>query len=306
MRRNWIKLYVDQCLRGSMMTELDPAERFVWFGFLLLAGDSSFEGRICITETVGYTDEQLASMLKVDVQLLRTAKRKMVKFEKIAVHEGNVIEILNWKKYQSEYDRQRPYRGKGSKVIGESYTPKLPLEGDRDRDREEEKKGEEEKPRPGASYLQVVEQTFKAARYEFDQKTLLYIADLCAEFQELDHSAEIKSKIAWWINHPLTPKSNVCLQMRNWFLIARDQKKERSAGSRVGAHPPASARDRETSRKLGEFIKQLWREAEPELDVARGCGRKAFDEVYAKKDQEIAAKAAEFSRKIQTEKGEGS
>ena len=301
MRRNWIKLYVDQCLRGSMMTELEPAERFVWFGFLLLAGDSSFEGKICITETVGYTDEQLASMLKVDLQLLKTAKRKMVKFEKIAVREGNILEILNWKKYQSEYERQRPYREKGQKVTGQSYTPKLPLEGEGDRDREEEKKEEEERPRPGASYLQVVEQTFKAARYEFDQKTLLYIADLCAEFQELDHTAEIKSKIAWWINHPLTPKSNVCLQMRNWFLIAREQKKEKCAGSRVGAHPPASPCEKEISRKLGEYIKKLWAEAEPALEAARGKNRKAFDALYEQKEREIEHAAAALSCKLKGE-----
>ena len=41
MRRTWIKLFVDQTLRGTCFTELEPDERFVWFGFLLLAGDNA-------------------------------------------------------------------------------------------------------------------------------------------------------------------------------------------------------------------------------------------------------------------------
>jgi len=47
----------------------DPAERFVWLGFLLLAGDSAYEGKIALTENMGYSDEQLGSMLKCDAAL---------------------------------------------------------------------------------------------------------------------------------------------------------------------------------------------------------------------------------------------
>jgi len=112
MRRNWIKLYVDQCLRGSMMTELLPDERFVWFGFLLLAGDCAHEGKICATENSGYTDPQLADLLKVDIELVRRAKKKFVKFEKIEVGENGIILILKWHLYQSEYLRQKSYRVK--------------------------------------------------------------------------------------------------------------------------------------------------------------------------------------------------
>ena len=45
-RRKWIKLYSYQTLYGTLFSEMeDPAERFVWFGFLLLAGDSPSRGR---------------------------------------------------------------------------------------------------------------------------------------------------------------------------------------------------------------------------------------------------------------------
>jgi len=107
MRRNWIKLYVDQCLRGTMMDEMkDPGERFLWFAFLLLAGDSPYEGKIALTEDMGYSDEQLGSMLKCDPQLVKKAKKVMVKYDKIKVLKNNIIQIVNWEKYQSEYLRQ--------------------------------------------------------------------------------------------------------------------------------------------------------------------------------------------------------
>lgn len=118
-RRPWIKLFVENCLYGSIMEEFeDPAERWVWIGFLLLAGDSPFEGKICATPTEGFTDNQLASKLKCEPRLLTSAKAKMVRHEKIQVLPNNVIVIINWKKYQSDYmkkltaKKRRAYRAR--------------------------------------------------------------------------------------------------------------------------------------------------------------------------------------------------
>lgn len=133
MRRNWIKLYVDQVLRGSMFTELLPDERFVWFGFLCLTGDSPIDGKICVSEGVGYTNDQLAALLKVDAELIRRAKSKFVKYDKIIIEAGSVVTICNWKKYQSEYERQRIYRNKSyiiklqDKVTGTSLSLSISL-----------------------------------------------------------------------------------------------------------------------------------------------------------------------------------
>lgn len=103
MRRTWIKLYVNQTLRESTFKELSPDERFVWFGFLLLAADSPTDGgQIALGDDVGYTDSQLASILKCEVSLIVKAKKKLKTFEKIRVHKNGIIEIVNWKKYQSE------------------------------------------------------------------------------------------------------------------------------------------------------------------------------------------------------------
>jgi hypothetical protein len=112
MRRTWIKLFCDRTLHGTCFEELEPDERFVWFGYLLLAGDSPVDGKICVTENSGYTDSQIAELLKVPVELHKRTKRKCIKFEKIKVLENNIIEIINWRTYQSEYCRQKKYRDK--------------------------------------------------------------------------------------------------------------------------------------------------------------------------------------------------
>jgi hypothetical protein len=95
-----------------MMTELDEPERFVWFGFLLLAGDCAHEGKICATENSGYTDIQLSDLLRTNPELIKKAKKKFLKFEKIEIDENGIITILKWHLYQSEYLRQKSYRVK--------------------------------------------------------------------------------------------------------------------------------------------------------------------------------------------------
>lgn len=109
-----------------------------------------------------------------------------------------------------------------------------------------------EKGDPGLPYIEKVSKVFGRANYNFDDRTIIYIANLCAEFPELNHEAELKSKMAWWVNHPITPKSNVCLQIRNWFLIARERIEERRARDQVGGRrEPAAAHD---NKEYDEFL----------------------------------------------------
>lgn len=146
-RRTWVKIWVNM-LRSTTMDELQPDERFVWIGLLLLAGDSPIEGKVTITEQVGYTDEQLAGILKCQAELITRTKTKLIETDKIKISGTNVIEIINWHKYQSEYQRQKAYRKKlQPEVTTESYNPKLQAKVttesytlDRDTDTEKEEK----------------------------------------------------------------------------------------------------------------------------------------------------------------------
>lgn len=152
MRRNWIKLYVDQTLRGTCFIELLPDERFIWFGFLLLAGDNAMEGKICVTEEMGFSNKQLASLLKCDTELINRSIKKMIKHEKIKVSKNNMIQILNWKKYQSEYQRQKKYRKEHKKRKDKELQHKVTSKSDnakcgieRDIDIEEERERDKDK-----------------------------------------------------------------------------------------------------------------------------------------------------------------
>ena len=143
-RRNWIKIYPEGFLRRTLYYEIpNPGERWAWIGFLCLAGDNALDGQISVTEGMGYTDEQLAKLLDINIKVLISAKEKMVKYEKISVDKNNVIQILSWKTYQSEYQRQRDYREEYKqklqrKVTSKNDSVKLPIDRDRDRDKEEE------------------------------------------------------------------------------------------------------------------------------------------------------------------------
>lgn len=130
-----------------MMKELNPDERYVWFGFILLAGDCAHEGEIGATENSGFTDDQLADLLKVEKELIQRSKRKFIKYEKITVAPSGIIFILKWKLYQSEYDRQKSYRVKlrvgvtnSSISISSSLNDSLIFSGIEDKDKESWKK----------------------------------------------------------------------------------------------------------------------------------------------------------------------
>lgn len=106
----WRKSWCEQNIFGPTRRELDPAERSVWTDYLDLAELSPATGKVCIGPGVGYTQEQLAELLVVPLEVLRRAEEKMIQAGKISMGPGRVVTILNWPKYQSEYDRWRRWR----------------------------------------------------------------------------------------------------------------------------------------------------------------------------------------------------
>jgi hypothetical protein len=220
LRRNWIKIYVDQCLRGTMMDEMtNPAERFIWFGFLLLAGDSPINGKIAITENMGYTDEQLGALLKCDSKIITSAKQKMVKYDKISTAKNNVIEIVNWGKYQSEYQRQKPYRE------DEKLQPKVTTKSDaldRDRDKIENKIRKEEKKEKTTS-SNIAKITF-----DFTQKKFLNITEEDKTiWKEAYPGCDIKQELlkmrSWLIADPKRQKTQYKRFINNWLARVQNQ-----------------------------------------------------------------------------------
>ena len=127
--RTWVKLYCDQWLSGSLREET-PELRGIWADLLALAGSGKYgdTGRISLQNDVGLSDCQFEKLLKITKYQWQKAKKRLILTERIAVNSANVVTIINWKKFQSEYKRQKPYRNRKlqPKVTTESYT------GDRD------------------------------------------------------------------------------------------------------------------------------------------------------------------------------
>ena len=120
--RMWIKLWVKEIIHGSTLKELDVEERAVWFELLCLARDSIIPGKICICEEIGFTTDQLCTLLKVSSELLQRSLRTLENVKKIRQNGNGIIEIVNFDKYQGsdedlikrrEYMRTYRARDKG-------------------------------------------------------------------------------------------------------------------------------------------------------------------------------------------------
>jgi len=110
-KRKWVKLWIDECLTGTIREDLTPDERSVWYDFLLFAGRNRPPGNISANETTAITPRRLAAILNIPVQLLARAVKKFEESGRVEIGEAGIIKIMNWDKYQfTDYDRQKVYR----------------------------------------------------------------------------------------------------------------------------------------------------------------------------------------------------
>ena len=109
MGRKWIKLWVGESLRGTSRFEFTPAERGVWYDLLLMAGDCREDGNISPGDGKGYPLKWIASTLNIPLPLLKTTLDKCVASDRLTVTEDGVT-INNWRRYQSEYERQKAHK----------------------------------------------------------------------------------------------------------------------------------------------------------------------------------------------------
>lgn len=140
-RRTWIKIYCDKWLRGSIRGE-NLETRAIWIDILSLAGDSAYgdDGVISVAPGCGYTDQQIAKILGIPVQLWKKTKKKLQKTERISNNKSGEIIITNWKSYQSEYARQKEYRQSDNPKLQSKVT----IKGDKQKREERREKREEE------------------------------------------------------------------------------------------------------------------------------------------------------------------
>lgn len=119
--RQWFKVFGSDYLYGTTRKELTPTERSIWIDLLALASTSIDDGKVCLSIGVGYPLEAMSKTLDIPLKTLQTAITKMEKANKIRLLKDGVIEIVNWAKYQSEWDRLKDYPSqKGSRGLGEN------------------------------------------------------------------------------------------------------------------------------------------------------------------------------------------
>ena len=107
--RRWVKLWVTESLTGTIRFDFTSEERGVWYDLLLLAGNCRQEGLIAAGSGTPYPKQWIAGTLNIPLELLNATIEKCIETERIA-ENGDGLKIINWEKYQSEYDRQKPYR----------------------------------------------------------------------------------------------------------------------------------------------------------------------------------------------------
>ena len=110
-KRAWVKLHINGLLNGSVRYQLEPGERATWIDLLCFAGLGIVPGVISDNDLRPYPHSFLANRFNIPVELLETTLKKCIKEGRI-VEDGQGIRITNWSEYQSEYQRQRPYREK--------------------------------------------------------------------------------------------------------------------------------------------------------------------------------------------------
>ena len=109
--RTWFKLYADKWMMGTIRQE-PPEIRGIFVDLLALAASGQYGdiGEIRLINGIGLTDPQFQKLLNISKYLWRKAKKRLLESNRIAIDDKGAMRILNWKKYQSDYNRQKPYR----------------------------------------------------------------------------------------------------------------------------------------------------------------------------------------------------
>lgn len=115
LRKIYRKSWPYDNLFGTLRFDLDSAQRGIWNDLLDMAKlGRVMQGLVAPGQGCKYSHEWLAAFLNVPLELLNETIELLIKTERIC-ENGSGIGIINWKKYQTEYDRQKPYRTKSKK-----------------------------------------------------------------------------------------------------------------------------------------------------------------------------------------------
>ncbi|KKN74706.1 hypothetical protein LCGC14_0387480 [marine sediment metagenome] len=119
-KKRWIKLYVTGWLHGSIRWQFTSEERGVWADLLAWAGEIQKDGAICDNDGRPLPRDFMANALNIKQILLDRVIAKCKHEGRLEEDEDGVLTVTNYQPYQSEYERQKPYR-QDKKAVKESF-----------------------------------------------------------------------------------------------------------------------------------------------------------------------------------------
>jgi len=111
-RRTWVKLHCDGILNGSIAYQLEEAEQAVWMKLIAFAGVINRDGQISDNDGRPFPRQFIMHRINTTEDHLESTLKKCITEGRITEDEQG-LHITNWKIYQSEYNRQKPYREAG-------------------------------------------------------------------------------------------------------------------------------------------------------------------------------------------------
>ena len=151
----WIKIYIDMFDKRKIkkLRRLPAGNELllIWIMLLATAGKCNAGGMIYITESVPFTEDDLADELDFDVNTIRLALKAFQELDMIALSEDGFISVLGWEEHQNidklaeirEQNRKRVAKCRENKRLKEcNVTETLPItlrnaiEEERDKEKE--------------------------------------------------------------------------------------------------------------------------------------------------------------------------
>lgn len=251
----WIKMWLE-ALDDPKLTRLSLAERGAWWGLLKLAGKCEAGGKI-VSGSQGLDIDEIADALHIktseDRQALGSMIAKMEKRGSLRWNENNTLAVIHWE------ERQR---------IPPSLHPEAIAERVR-RYRERRKKTEEPEelapsPTLGTGKEAPLEMSqddevlaiwsgvknFPLITSEDSNAATRFLAELKAEFPDVDILEESKAWAAAKLSEPLTMRSMPFKQLRTWMKRAHEFTRQKPSREQKKA-----GRDY-TGQKYGHMVRR--------------------------------------------------
>ncbi len=309
MSRQWFKVWAREWVYGDLRSELTAEERALWTDLLAMAALSPQDGVVCETERNGYSFSRLAAILSVSPRFFRKTIEKLSgkRLKMVTLLKRNRIKIRNWRRYQSEYGRQKGYRQKLQPELQGDLQPRLhprskKVEEEGRYRREKARKGEYlASPRAGKQVSGVsgvsgreppclpasqskggeITEEMRAARevvwsipgWPKDEAVDTgLLKTLSVDYPEVEMVPAVRAFQAYCIDKPLEKKSRPRLRLTNWFQTSRKFGQNIRA---VRVEIDSSATDKAAREEVERLERRLGQERSGETEDGVGRGSSA-------------------------------